>query len=363
MAFIGIFFLSIANILNRGLDLELPSSVCIAETQNKKSSEAFLTRNDCKTRQENLSKDKRVPSVSYITSFWAEPPSNNNTHPHRQEIQAALLMNMNNPHFNQVVVILDGVSKDANCSHFLQEMRYLQASLLNTTTIAKKNHDDPLSNVNCVDVTGGQPTYYQMFNYTITEVVTGDVVVLANADHAFDGTISKARYLNPSVLAVLTNHGLSMDADNVKKYYSLVSTIKEGAEKRENFELNRCKKGVPSWDTFIFRPSDIQGPLQEAIFQRTTLKKHQPVEFFYMNEMAAEKAALWSLQQHIPNATLYQACREINSWHFHLAPATHKERKRAYWRSKWGVPGPYIKKDQLLPCKKEMYSRASCKEE
>jgi hypothetical protein len=44
--------------------------------------------------------------VSYITSFWAKPP-NEQVNPHRREVEAALLTNIHNPHFDQIVVFLD----------------------------------------------------------------------------------------------------------------------------------------------------------------------------------------------------------------------------------------------------------------
>jgi len=88
---------------------------------------------------------------------------------------------------------------------------------------------DPLSKITCINVPGDQPTYFQMINYSLTDVVLGDVVVLSNADQAFDDTISYARYLNPSILAVLSTQGFSSAMPkNLKFYYdTLLGTTSE----------------------------------------------------------------------------------------------------------------------------------------
>mmetsp|Transcript_12771 Transcript_12771/g.21048 ORF Transcript_12771/g.21048 Transcript_12771/m.21048 type:complete len:96 (+) Transcript_12771:346-633(+) len=52
---------------------------------------------------------------------------------------------------------------------------------------------DPMSKVTCVNVITGQPTYYQMFLNALSNVVTGDIDVMAIAEMnmAFDDSIAK----------------------------------------------------------------------------------------------------------------------------------------------------------------------------
>ena len=162
--------------------------------------------------------------VSYVTSFWARQRGSEE-HPHRLEIRASLLANILNPHFDQVLIFLDGVNEFGNCPAFLDAMARLSSTLgitsFPTTSI---NHADLNSKVTCVGSNQGQPTYYQMFKNAVSDYVTGDIVVMANADQAFDDTIAYARHLNLEVLAAVGTRGytdlISADTDY---YFALMS--------------------------------------------------------------------------------------------------------------------------------------------
>jgi hypothetical protein len=65
---------------------------------------------------------EKLSTVSYITNFWAATEVST-ANLHRKEIQAAILSNINNAHFDQVVVLLDGITEHANCTHFFDEMQ------------------------------------------------------------------------------------------------------------------------------------------------------------------------------------------------------------------------------------------------
>eukprot|EP00985_Skeletonema_marinoi_P014567 scaffold7393_cov165-Skeletonema_marinoi.AAC.1 len=89
----------------------------------------------------------------------------------------------------------------------------------------------------CVDVQTGQPSYYQMFSNALSDEVIGDVVVIANADKAFDDSMSLARFLNLEVLAVLSTHGFSDKiTTNIKNIYEEI-VPNRGLRK---FESDRC---------------------------------------------------------------------------------------------------------------------------
>jgi hypothetical protein len=61
-----------------------------------------------------------------LTDHWVLGTSRNEkSHPHRLEIEAAPIANLENPFFDQVVVILEYASEEAQCSHFLRRMYYL----------------------------------------------------------------------------------------------------------------------------------------------------------------------------------------------------------------------------------------------
>ncbi|KAL7517759.1 hypothetical protein ACHAWX_002652 [Stephanocyclus meneghinianus] len=266
-------------------------------------------------------------TVSYVTSFWAESRENTTPNPHRREIEAALLVNIHNPYLDQIVVFLDGVSKAATtCDHFLQDMRQLNAKI-GLTTLERM---DPFSKVVCVNIPGDQPNYFQMFNLTLHDAVSGDIVVLANADQVLDDSISMARSLNPNVLVVLGTRGFPLNEipPIIKHFYVTLVGDRHLPKEEQVRARNRnnpddmCATNPYSWDTWIFDRNALQGRLKEEHFQRPLASKKMLT--FSMNEMGAENAALWALQQTFPFSSLYNACDKIRSWSFHLTPKTHK---------------------------------------
>ncbi len=275
--------------------------------------------------------------VSYVTSFWAKVKGED-ANPHRREVEASLLANIHNPHFDQVVVFLDREDNAESCVDFHQVMSDLSRQVFSMT--AEESNALLDKKVKCVDVQTGQPTYYQMFSNALSDVVTGDVVVLANADMAYDDTMSLARSLHPEVLAVLGTSGFTnkMTA-NVKKIYEeimgtdyIANNVRPGVwevdrcaeTRRERIELEVYPNRGYSWDTWIFHKSKLVGLLNEENFKRRI--KSQELVAFNMNEMGAENAALWAVQQAYSFSDIYYACDKIHSWHFHLTPKTHKAR-------------------------------------
>mmetsp|Transcript_8920 Transcript_8920/g.14615 ORF Transcript_8920/g.14615 Transcript_8920/m.14615 type:complete len:397 (+) Transcript_8920:253-1443(+) len=264
--------------------------------------------------------------VSYVTSFWAKVKGEK-ADPHRREVEAALLANIHNPHFDQVVVFLDREDNAETCFEFHQAMSDLSRQVFSMT--AEESNELLSIKVKCVDVQTGQPTYYQMFKNALSDVVTGDVVVLANADMAFDDSMSLARFLNPEVLVVLGTNGFSnkMTA-NIKYIYEEVMGNHHGGGYHGS-EADRCAVTRSSWDTYIFHKSKLVGRLKEENFKRTNQRGESI--FFYMNEIGAENAALWAVQQSYPFSS-HNPCERIHSWHFHLTPKKHKARKIPWLR-------------------------------
>ena len=282
-----------------------------------------------------------VKKISYVTSFWAKDRHATKVIPHRREIEAALLANIYNPHIDQVVVFLDGVSttddaiideeehKSSSCVHFNQDMVELSRQFLQSDSSNSVDpllfSEDPMSKVTCVNVITGQPTYYQMFLNALSNVVTGDIVVMANADMVFDDSLAKARKLKEDVLLVLGSKGFSKDAVPAltKQFYDVIVRSSAGSENQQlkESDVDQCSTNHWSWDTWIFHKNTVQGQLHEEHFQRQTI--HNDMSFFYMNENGAENAALWALEQSSNFAATYNACDEIHSWSFHLTPKTH----------------------------------------
>lgn len=271
------------------------------------------------------------PKVSYVTSFWAQERGTE-ANPHRLEIRASLLANILNPHFDQVVIFLDSVKENANCDLFLRGMKELSRTLdISSFPTTSVNHDDLHSKVTCVGSPYGQPTYYQMFQNAVSDYVTGDIVVMANADQAFDDTMALARHLNTEVLLSLGTRGysdlVSPDVDFIYKQvvgrvhpeYMIASNEREKAP-------DNCMTIPGSIDTWIFYKSKLKHTLRPEPFQRRN--RSGRMEFFFMNEMQAENAAIWALNQCYQFQSNYNACEKIHSWHLHLTPKTHHRNGR-----------------------------------
>lgn len=246
------------------------------------------------------------------------------------------MANIHNPHFDQIVVFLDGVSEQSNCVHFLQDMRDLDVNM----GLHKLEDEDSIAKVTCVNVEGNQPPYYQMFMYAVSDEVLGDVVVMSNADQAFDYSVAAVHNLNPDVLAVLSTRGFSMN--NMPQITSYFYRTVAGTEYLHNsgighiIGVNMCNGNPYSWDTFIFHKKTLKGRLKEGAFRRQNTKNENV--YFFMNEMGAENAALWALEQSFPFKSIWNACDMIHSWDFHLAPKMHKARESS-WKKVRRSPG------------------------
>jgi len=290
--------------------------------------------------------------VSYVTSFWAKVIGEE-INPHRREVEAALLANIHNPHFDQVVVYLDREEDNAeSCLDFCQAMSDLSRQVFSMT--AEESNELLANKVKCVDVQTGQPSYYQMFSNALSDEVIGDVVVLANADMAFDDSMSLARFLNPEVLAVLGTSGFSnrMTA-NIKNIYEemmgtdYITDVEQRRGHPGSWEIDRCAESRFSWDTWIFHKSKLMGRLKEENFQR--LIRTNELVHFHMNENGAESAALWAIEQSYPFSSTYNACDRIQSWHFHLAPKTHKVRETPWLQGSKDVHSPMFSPRGSVP--------------
>ena len=300
--------------------------------------------------------------VSYVTSFWAKVKGEKEN-PHRREVEAALLANIHNWHFDQVVVFLDRTEDAESCVDFHQRILDLSHEFLGTS---KSRANELLAKkLQCVDVQTGQPTYYEMFQNALSDVVTGDVVVMSNGDIAFDDTVSLARHMNPEVLMVLGTSGFSNAMPhNVRQVYeSMMGTdymTNEELQKdhpASSWEINRCVRTASSWDTWIFHKNKLQGRLKEEYFQR--LRLDDEMAFFYMNENGAENAALWAIEQAYRFSSSYNACDRIQSWHFHLTPKMHKVRE-TLWRGNKGKVFNIQKPWGFAPKNPDCFRTGSC---
>jgi hypothetical protein len=219
-----------------------------------------------------------VKKISYITSFWAKDRQATKVIPHRREIEAALLANIYNPHIDQVVIFLDGVSTDdaideehkSSCVQFNQDMAELSRQFWDPLLFSV----DPMSKVTCVNVITGQPTYYQMFLNAVSNVVIGDIVVMANADMAFDDSIAKARKLKEDVLLLLGTRGFSTDAipPSTRQFYDVIVRSEYTDEELKEWDIDQCNLNPWSWDTWIFHKDTFTDNYRRSTFSDQVLQ-------------------------------------------------------------------------------------------
>ncbi|CAB9504735.1 expressed unknown protein [Seminavis robusta] len=270
-------------------------------------------------------------SISMVTSFWAQPPDQE-VSPHRQEIEASLLNNMNNPHFHQVVIILDGSNVNASCTHFKARMELVEADYnkfvgTDTSSPDYQNRKKPI--LTCVDRTLGQPNYFEMFSYAADPtIVTGDVVILENADHAFDHTVQYASKIKDNVIMTLSSWGFDAGKEKIpsptKQHMQFIHGW--GLDGMAGDLRRRCQGGSNSWDGYVFHRKIMQGRLDPSFFQRNNA-------FFLMNQKKAEWAALAALKSNFPEASFSNGCTVIQTWHMHGFPKMHGNNRK--------VPEPY----------------------
>lgn len=290
------------------------------------------------------------PQLSWITSFWATDSTRNM---HHAEIEAAILANMHNPHLDQIVVILDSVSnKTSNCALFVSQMYGLKEAF--SLTHHRQFTDDCLPILTCVEREGGQPTYLEMFQYSLSAHVLGQIVILGNADHVFDETLYLARKLAPFSLLVLSSRGYN--ASNVPIFvrdvyhFHVVDQGLKKAEEEGNVPDRFSNPG--SWDSYVYYARDLReirpvlaNNTASMLFARNSFDVG--VQYYSMNELGAENCALHDLMASFRlvnhSMSYWNVCGKINSWHFHHAPKMHNKATTATkrWPATPGKPPGY----------------------
>jgi len=296
--------------------------------------------------EENLPETRSTHGISLVTSFWALPVQDHSQATnveHRKEIEAAMLANLQNHHLRQVVVVLDSVSNETtDCRGFVEYMnRRLDNFTRSSSSSAPEYNTDPksLPELQCIErqASAGQPNYLEMFQYaTLHPSVTSNIVILSNADQVFDDTMSYATRLPNRTIFVLSTNGdqTKQAPPSVRQQYrDMVGDDSKGKETNRCIEMKKLASATKrysfSWDAYIFHRSLLRESLRSIddgseLFKRKNFyRKPMP---FYMNELGAENAALHDVAQGLvgTQVSVWNACRLIRSWHFHLAPKTHR---------------------------------------
>ncbi|CAB9518700.1 expressed unknown protein [Seminavis robusta] len=216
--------------------------------------------------------------------------------------------------------------------------------------------------LDCLDVSGKQPNYFDMFTHaTNPDLVTSDIVVLSNADQAFDSSLQWAKYIKNTTVLALSTWGFKAERvpSPTKDYFRFIHGS-NSTEFQTEIEAKCRENYYSSWDAHVFHRTLVAGRLKPENFQRPTVNKlsnsnhsnsNHETAFFKMNENAAENSALWAIMKELPppndTPTDVHACTVIQTWHFHGAPKMHAH-EDAYWywegteeTARPGVPKPH----------------------
>ncbi|CAB9502507.1 expressed unknown protein [Seminavis robusta] len=292
-------------------------------------------------------------TLSLVTSFWADSPAARKG-VHRQEMEGAMLNNINNPHFDQVLVILDGANWESNCTHFKDRMNQLQqefnekmgSNLVHDTYHHQSTKKRKMPVLDCINIQY-QPHYHELFNYATGQHVTGEIVIVANADQAFDDTVGWAKYIKWNTVLVLPTWGFHKDAtpSPVKEHFRFV--LGNESKAYQNGISYKCNDyETKSWDSYVFPKKLLQGRVNKESFMRKTTNKRK-LGPFLTNEPDAERAALWGLMQSAGDVggMDFNGCSVIRSWHLHDSPNFHMRRYGLWHQNSaaksQNVPGPY----------------------
>lgn len=280
---------------------------------------------------------------------------------HWAEVEAALMANLYNPYIDQVVLILDSATEEANCTHFLPR---LTGVVPDFETISNR------AELTCINRQQRQPTYFEMFNYSFHPLVKGDVVVMSNPDQAFDDTLSWVKKIQPNAVLGISTQGYDRKATPQRLRDHYKALLPDDFDDRPSFcfdwstlEIGHAVNHSYSWDTFVFRPKTfLRDPallLKPEDFRRR--QSSNKLASYSMNENGAEQAALHDLLMRFrntnaditsivkPDASMsslsqrqhrrlseradngifyaWNPCEFIHTWHFHILPKSHKKRK------------------------------------
>ncbi|CAB9518043.1 expressed unknown protein [Seminavis robusta] len=263
---------------------------------------------------------------------------------------ASIANNLNNPHFDQVVIILDSATELSNCDHFRSKMKQFQRRFRRWSddnqihdVLLPKNKNKPI--LTCIDRPEGQPSYFDMFRYASNpDIVTSEVVIMGNADQAFDDSVSWASLIKNRTLLTLPTQGYQQDRapPRVQAFFQFAST--QGVSKRKSKTEsgtvnipNRCAKATTlSWDSYVFPRALLEEKISETAFQRGVLTgpngEPNGMAYFPMNMQGAEDAALWAVTKKLRNIQVAYGCDIIKTWHFHAARKMHLSGgKQIHW--------------------------------
>jgi hypothetical protein len=315
--------------------LTTPSSYFMTDTPSLPIPSTALPATTLKIGDEAHS----IPGMALVINFWAQPKEmkpGQKEHHHVREIKSAMVTNLLNRHFRQVVVILDSVSGNtSSCGDFVHQITQQRDKEMSRISPFVDDGMMRLSlpQLDCIEREDplGQPTYREMFEYAVFHpVITADLIILSNPDQVFDDTIAYAENMPNNTIFVLSTQGYNTSILPIRirnMYQSLVGDdAGSSSPSRCVHHYDSVFSGQSlSWDAYVFHRSllrvDTSWLRNKSSLQR--LDFDRVPQAYFMNENGAEAAALHDMVTMLVNVSVWNACKLIQMWDFHLAEKMH----------------------------------------
>lgn len=277
-------------------------------------------------------------NLTLLTSFFY-----NADHAHWAELAGALHVNVHNPFFGKVHILMESPTG--------RECDELQSKISEALNGAEWSADAE-KRLTCVPVSA-QPTYGDFFDYA-NSALAGKVVVLANTDVAFDdtlGLIDSEAFDTGGVGYVLSVQPPPYSGD----YSRLYGTECDSDTRCTIGGVDGWRWGGNSWDVYVFH-----SPLQSM---ESKYLDH------FMNNRGGENRAAYQLEK-VAGVPLSNPCKHIHAFHWHCSGGDMHAQKDRVDRDAgehavqgilpcWDCPGMHLPKGKA-PLK-ELCARGSRK--
>jgi hypothetical protein len=231
------------------------------------------------------------PRLTLLTSFFYKED-----HSHWAELAGALHVNLHNPFFAEVHVLMESPS-GSECDQIQDHI----SEVLNGARLSA----DARERLICVPVSD-QPTYGGFFDYANSKLA-GKLVVLANTDVQFDetlGLIDAEALSSGDVGFVLSVQPPPYSGD----YAQLFGTECDSETRCTSGQFDGWPYGGESWDAYVFH-SPLKGLSSEHLSH-------------YMNTLGGENLAAYQVEK-AAGVSLSNPCKHIHAFHWHCSEKMH----------------------------------------
>jgi len=241
----------------------------------------------------------QTAEIHLFVSFWAPPTDE--VVPHRAEVEAAIAVNLANPHVSVLHVLLE-TTADFGCpdaqNAILSRMARSTALLQHARFVCREF----ITKV----------SYYDMFTESIKATPWNAIAIVADADQVFDETLQVLQPLKSHTIAVISDRGLNDDELTPQSTLATYATLVNFALTAEPVQ-GECKyyrSQREAWQAIIFRH-------QRVLFDQNDFRDMLTGELLAPHQPRVHQAVLNKLLRLPQFKRAVQLCEYVRMWHFH----------------------------------------------